>query len=434
MINWFYLIDFGMVSILLLFWVRYAVKNQFPLDVFSVVFYLFNFFFVLPELVLLLFGGPKLGYAGYNLIISSLETNIVWLTVVVILYLFHYYIASVNVARKSPHFMKRGFRNINNEMELPPIGFLFVASLGVMLPTICAIFSPEPALYFQAFAPLYRPDDYNVSLAVYDYHSDYMNMACKLGMISVLILWIYSVKRKIFFLRIALVIIAVEILLFSNKRTLGSFLIVTMLLIDNLSDVKFKWKKNILVLLGVIFYFILYHAVAKSQTSADFIDDPKVQYHLYFARVIDLKLVIFSLLNPEILPLLDYPCQSLIHDVLYWVPRDLWEDKPYPFGRYYSAALKGHSLEAVNGLFLTSYWSEMIANLAWWGLPIGGYLYYKLLKLVDQARSSIVYVLGYLMLLGFEVTHIASNYWNLTLLFVLYVCLEKRRGKNEMLR
>ena len=63
--------------------------------------------------------------------------------------------------------------------------------------------------------------------------------------------------------------------------------------------------------------------------------------------------------------ILQYPCQSFLFDILPFIKRTNWVNKPYPFGVYYTAAWTNTIVNSVNYRYTVSWFGEALANLSW---------------------------------------------------------------------
>ena len=407
----FYLIETISLCIMILIAVLLTISYKIKLNMYFITYYLFCIFFILPELQIRVFGFPNGIYKGFLLIKDNLLVDVIWFIVTLIQYCIILYMA-----------IKKGKR-INYTIDLKnikiPQGIRIIAWILLFVPTASAIFSPQPSLYFAAFGPFYRRDVYNVTEAAVDYHYAIMSKCLNLSILGIIILWLYSQNKKQPILRFFVCAVALEILLFSNKRTLGSLIILMMLIID----IYFNKKNNLMKIISVcgflIIYFIFYHVYVKYQDNSSMLNF-SYSYQLYFGRVLDMKLIIYSLLNPDVLKILEYPGQSLLFDVLFFVPRTLWKNKPYPFAMYYSAAVHMWSIDNVNGRFLTSFFAEIICNLSWAGVLIGPWIYYKIINFVEKIDNKFMYFFAVYTCIYLFITQIGSNLYNLLILVLLY--------------
>ena len=96
--------------------------------------------------------------------------------------------------------------------------------------------------------------------------------------------------------------------------------------------------------------------------------------------------------------MLQYPCQTLLYNLLFFIPRVLWEGKPYPYYKYFTSYVYyGVSNKVVpNMQFQVNIWSEFISNRGISGYVAALYLVIWIVKKSEKSSNSII------MLSGFE--------------------------------
>lgn len=388
-------------------------------------YYIFNLFFVLPNFLMILYGKLNVLSYGYRFIREDWQVELVYTLFIV--FSDTYLLRS---ARKS--IKKEKFDLPKNLSLRIPIFVRVIMTIFVMSPTIMAVLAPQPELYFFSFAPFSRRDIYSISAVAETWHSTPMHISLYLAAVGIIVLWTNNerlLRRNGFAFRFFLMLIALEITLFSSKRTLGTLVFIAMALISMM----FKRKKSICVfLIGFsIFYFIFYQSIVK-KTVGGGVSTAMEMYIIYFSRVLDFRFVTYSLLHPEQVKILDYPCQSFLFDIFPFIRRSVWTTKPYPFGVYYTAAWNNQSIASVSYRYTVSWFSEALANLSWIGIPIGMYLYKKMLDVFNKFKNNIVRIWSIFVAIYFMITHVQSNYIFVAILIILWLVFEKK-GKREVI-
>lgn len=316
-----------------------------------------------------------------------------------------------------------------------PLAVIFITFVGTLLPLFAAILSPQPELYFLSFAPFSRTNVYTISAASYNWHSGYMSVATKIAMLSVVVLW-YAIQKATktnkFVGKIYLFIVAAVILLFSSKRTLGILLLLIMMIIEILNSKTGAIKKIVFYGGLSVFYFVLYQSIVK-KTVGGGVSTITEMYIIYFSRILDFRYVTYSILHPDNVRILDYPCQSFLFDILPFIKRSVWADKPYPFGVYYTAAWNNQAVSTVSYRYTVSWFAEAFANLSWMGIPIGVWLYKRMLDLFERFQNPIVSVFSIYVAVYFMVTHVQSNFSNVGILAFLYFFIERRYRRKQQI-
>ncbi len=416
------------ILIFILIQLLYSIlKKGITINVYWVAYYVFCAFFVLPELIIAIYGELNITSHGYQYIRNDMAVDFIYLLFVIVFS----DILRRWALRKDIIFREKVFNGINS-IDIPrPI--IFLCMVITFFPTFFAIFAPIPSLYFESFAAFNRTDIYNITTEAFEYHNGTMLIVLSLSMVAVVALWFVLSDSKSLKNRLIgksyLLFITVQILLFSSKRTLGGLLIIVLVMIDILKKDKTPWFSIMVGVSFVIGYFVLYQSIVKKTVgggASGFME----MYVIYFSRVLDMKLVIYSLLHPDTIRILDYPLQSFIYDFLFYIPRNVWPDKPYPYGDYYMAAWNQQLLENVRSRNTVSWFSEAVANMSWVGFPMGLWMYKKMLDLFSNYKNVFVRFFSIYVALYFMITHVASNWTNFILLFILYFLLEnKSRSK-----
>jgi hypothetical protein len=102
------------------------------------------------------------------------------------------------------------------------------------------------------------------------------------------------------------------------------------------------------------------------------------------------KLALFSELNPERPPVLEYRGQSLLFLLTMYVPRDFWPEKPLPYAQYVTSAAIGAPAQMWGWGLTTSILDEAIANIGLLGILLGPLALVVICRLGDAARSQLV--------------------------------------------
>jgi hypothetical protein len=104
-----------------------------------------------------------------------------------------------------------------------------------------------------------------------------------------------------------------------------------------------------------------------------------------------IKLTIFAELNPDIIRILEYRGQSFLFYSVFYVPRDFWPQKPYPYAVYSTSAIGMFDSPRQLGWGLTtSILEEAIANLSWAGMLFGPLVVSLVCRLGEACRNSLV--------------------------------------------
>lgn len=415
-------IEVVITSILIIDFIKTLYKNKVIINVRWCAYYVFQVIFIIPNLIMLLYGKLNLYSYGYKFIVNNWQVEIIYS-----IFIIFTYCMLKREAKKTKNSFE--FNNISNLKIKIPAMVILIAFAGTFVPLIMVLLSPQPYLYFRYFAIFERTDMINiVSSEARKWHNGELNISLFVGMISCVILWVGSLNMKLdsrIILRLYLFIVGMEILLFSSKRTLGIFLFIIYLIADFLLKKKRPWIEFAFIVLGCISYFIFYQSIV-NKTIGGGVSSPVEMYIVYFSRILDYRFISYSLLHPSQVKILQYPCQSFLFDILPFIKRTNWVNKPYPFGVYYTAAWTNTIVNSVNYRYTVSWFGEALANLSWIGLPVGYFLYSKMLSVFEKIKNPIVNIFSIYVAIYFMVTHVQSNYYNIIILALLYILIEKR--------
>src|SRR6185295_12096750 len=90
-----------------------------------------------------------------------------------------------------------------------------------------------------------------------------------------------------------------------------------------------------------------------------------------FGRDSDIAMVLFAELEPAARPILEFRGQSFLFDLLFFVPRAIWEEKPKPYYHYITAVALRQPLTQRTWGITTTWLGEAIANFGWFGILVG---------------------------------------------------------------
>ena len=85
--------------------------------------------------------------------------------------------------------------------------------------------------------------------------------------------------------------------------------------------------------------------------------------------------------------IIDYPGQTVIADLLMFVPRKIWPAKPYPHYRYLTASILGVRLQNIPAGTTPSLFEMSLCNFGWFGIPITVIFLIMLCKLTDKRNN-----------------------------------------------
>ena len=295
-----------------------------------------------------------------------------------------------------------------------------IAAILMLVPLFGIIIAPNPKIYLE-FSYFYM-NKYSANGIDYLYYNTVMKMLTYLSFGAMLTFYYTARKYK----KIYTYMVIIGLTWLNGKRTLMVFMLLGILVIDflkwdkhNKSYIKSLIYKAFLFLCVIVIYYVLY----KDTTGKSDFADSYLLYTTYFSRLCNVKVAIYDRLNG--LNMLDYSGQTLLHDVLFFIPRSLWKNKPYPYFRYFTSYVYyGVSDKVVpNMQFQVNMWSEFISNAGILGFVLALVMVINMIRKCEKANNSIILLLGsgfvfLYMMYGFE--HIVQ------IVFVIWVLASLR--------
>ena len=306
------------------------------------------------------------------------------------------------------------FNLLLKERNLNPVIYTIFIS-GIISPAFTWLFSPDPSIYLE-FARFIK-----MKINIYDprylYHTLVVSQATMISFICAIVLYFFNDKKNklinfIVFLGIGLSSWS------SGKRALFMIAICSILFID---VIKHRYKnqsrklviKSIILIAISLLFFVIYKYYSGKDASSDFL----VQYNQYYSRLGCVKTAIYSILYND--PILEYPGQSLLYNLFFFVPRSYWLDKPAMLCKYFTSYSMNLNITSFLPWNLhVNIWTEFIANLGVAGYILALILINRLVRILDNTKNCIVLILGlsfilFYFMFGFELF--------ITVAFVLFI-------------
>lgn len=261
--------------------------------------------------------------------------------------------------------------------------------IGMAIPIACVFFAPNPEIY-KIWAYTYR---YNISYIDEIYNTLVMGNALTLSFLCMII---YAVQKKKSNLLIYFFIFVITWLSF--KRTLLVFSVLVLLFFDFFKG-KFRENakktilKSISLILICIGYFIYY-----SQHTGKLSDAPfYYSYTLYYSRHYCIKASVLDQLKG--MSMLHYRGESLLFDLMFFIPRSIWPNKPSVYTVYFSNFCQGRDIDAQTMVFYyANIWSEFISNFHLFGI-LFALMFIKLIMRISEKSPNIYsYLFGVLFI------------------------------------
>ena len=289
--------------------------------------------------------------------------------------------------------------------------------LLMQLPIVGVLFSPKPSAYLHfAYFTMNRSTQTLEAI----YHTGILSNILMLAFGATILFYYINPQCK----SVALMSTAL-ITWINGKRTLMLFLLLAILVIDFLNWDKEnkrylrKMMREAIAFGAIILFYYLFY---KQYTGKSDFADGFLLYSTYFSRLSTVKVAIYDCLYTN--NMIAYPFETLIFDLLFFVPRALWQAKPRPFFMrfsYYTLYGSGLNISSSNYIgwaFQVNCWTEFIANAGIIGWLLNIFFIKKIIRITEKSNELIITLTGsafifLYMMYGFE--HIVQ------ILFVVFL-------------
>lgn len=282
---------------------------------------------------------------------------------------------------------------------------MFFLIMMIYAPLIVGfIFAPDKNVY-TTFSYFYTNEVDKALSVEYIYHSLVMMRCTQISLLFILLSYFFKRKRSVtvsFFIVVGIILCT----WFEGKRGILVYALLGILVLDYVKN-SFTSKKMVLRRLlffaFIIFgYFFSYSQITEKGSESSFFRE----YTCYFARLSAEKVAIYDVINTD--KILEYPGQSLLFDLLFFVPRSMWEDKPVMYCKYFTGYVyTGDGSEMLGANLHVNIWAEYVSNFGLLGHFVALFLLVIIVQAIDKSKSISSYISGALfvfvyLMFGFE--------------------------------
>ena len=241
---------------------------------------------------------------------------------------------------------------------------MMACGIIIVINIIAIVLSPN-LLYYLTLRSVHL----QTSVQIVQYTKSIVNPLLNLLIGAIILLKIFDLRNKIesVILRGLLVIFYT---LVNGKRTYLMIIVGVFFLIDLLREGSLrKIAPKYIILFGlVVIYFYEYMYITDK---ISYNSDWYYEMQEYIFRSMHVRFSIYAALHPKQIHVLDYPGQSILFSLFFFIPRSLWTSKPWPYIDYYMrAVLNLSSLSYVTYHMPASYYPEFVSNFGLLGLPL----------------------------------------------------------------
>lgn len=365
--------------------------------------------FVLPIFLDFLNGSPRYyDFPGFRDSADDSKVNFLYNTFIIFISLFNWF------------FRGQQTININISGKFNWIDILLL--LLTVSPLVTVFFAPDLS-YYSTYG-IDKPATIRMLL----FHS----LISLLTNISVVICAYLLAKmhiRQLIFVMLLSLVVLLDFWL-NGKRAIVLIFILMLLL--------FYWLKNrtknrnTIFLITILFtgfsiFNIWYQSNIRDFNSQVNKAESYENFRIDYFRDQRVKMVIYSIIYPERMRILEYNGQSFLFDIAAFVPRSIWDNKPYPYAVYFTSAIYYAPIEDRGWGMTTSIYDELLANFGFIGILIFQIFLVRMFRKASQLDSKFfpLYVL-FLTLLSFMVQIVAFLFLYI-LAVIWYIKIRNRR-------
>ena len=401
----------------------YLVKNYKRFHCIYPIVVVFDFAMVAPLVLELFWGIPNIPKDVYMNFIRAMEDR-----TTLVIYCIFLFVAQVIFSHELRR-IKRSDRNIERSNDIKDF-LLFVqsfkyrkvvlaaCSIIAVMSVMSVILSPSPR-YYLTFRSVYIQTPENI----FQYTKNIVAPLLNLLVMAIIALKIFDLKNKV-----GSVLLRTLLVLFytvaNGKRTylmiiVGVFFLIDLLREGSLKKIAFKY----VILFGLVAtYFVAYmYLTDKISYNSNWY----YEMEEYIFRSMHIRFSIYAVLHPDQIHILDYPGQSMIYSLFFFIPRAIWANKPYPYIDYYmKGVLNLSSLSYVTYHMPASYYPEFVSNFGLLGLPISIVFTVWISRYFDK-RKTLCKLLG-IALISLLNIYYYNDFLKVVAIIILWLCISEK--------
>lgn len=383
----------------------------------------FDLVMVVPLFLEMIWGIPNIPRDVYGNFVKAMEDN-----TTLVIYCLFLFIAQLMFAYELKRIKRRNNRltRTNDIQE----GLLFLQNFKykkivlvlcyiiVIASILVIVFSPDP-LYYLTF----RSVHFQVSTQISQYSENVIRPLFELLIVAIIALKLFDSKNRISsgIFRLFLILFFTMV---NGKRTYLMIIVGVFFLIDLLREGSLKKiAPKYIILFGLVaFYFYAYmYLTDKISYNSDWY----YEIQEYIFRSMHVRFSIYAALHPNEIHILDYPGQSILYSLLFFIPRSLWANKPWPYIDYYMrGVLNLSSLSYVTYHMPASYYPEFVSNFGLVGLPISLVFTIWISRFFDK-RKTVCKLLGAALIALLNIYYY-NDLFKILAMFILYLYITEK--------
>lgn len=417
MITLIKLMTFILGTLLLFLMIKRLFKGNYNMIIYPTV--VFYFFFFLPLLYDITLGVPSYRTVNYGFIISANDPIINLIYCIIIIYI----ITVFYLYQKKVSFQKKLVINSRTA------DILFVLCVMAMTLYLFPIIFDQNLLQLILSYDMwyYKGDPYNQ-----------IKFYSNLFIISILFILFIEKRKKIFLIKLIFLLPYIYMgFMMNGKRNIVFVFIIGLLYIlfnNRIIINKLVYIFLLPVIIASLFGYSSWYQTHFERISGDSFESKYTSYRINYGRDDTMKMVLYSELNKDF-QILSKRGESFLFYPTFFVKREYWPEKPYPYAVYFTNAMLGrNSVEILGWGMTTTIFDEMISNIGVIGILLSPFFVILLINLGMKNSKGIlgISILGLSMLLSIlsiavQLTAYLSTYLLFFFLIILYK-LNERMG------
>ena len=379
----------------------------------------FDFVMVVPIILEMILGIPNIPvdvYYNYIYAMNDQTTLLIYCIFILFAQLL-FFIDLLVINNKDKYYKRNDSITLNNllyNFKYKNI-IIYLCYLVIIISLVAIAFSPDPLHYFK-----FRSVHDIVSNNVLSYNTKIISPIFTLLIGCIILLKLFSKNNHISGVLGRSLLIAYYTMV-NGKRTYFMIIVGTYFLIDLLKSGSLKkiFSKYLIVFGITAIYFWSYMYLTDK---IDFNGDFYYELHEYIFRSMHMRYAIYAVLNPDKIHILDYPGQSILYSIFFFVPRQIWPNKPYAYIDYYMMGLLDlNSPLQVTYHMPASYYPEFVSNFGLIGLPLSIIFTILISKYFDK-KNLLIKLLGTGLIALLNIYYY-NDLLKVVAIFILVLCI-----------
>lgn len=367
--------------------------------------------FILPLFLDIIFSAPAYyKFPGFSASQDNFLISLIYDFFVISISYFNYIFRGKEVINIS----------LNNNLNKIDI-FLFLISI---VPVLIFIFSPDKSIYM-----VYGGDALREYSEITGKFHGYLNISTFLSVIFLAYLVIKNYKKNPILLVLFFLLVVFDFWV-NGKRTIVLVFLFFLALFLILKERSLK-SFIFIIFLSIIFGFYSnwYQSTVRDFGDKVTFEENYENIRVDFFRDQRLKMAIYAELNPHLMKILPNRGDSFLFSTTFFIPRDYWENKPYPYAQYFTSAMFYQEPKLWGWAMTTSIYDEVVANIGFLGLLTIQFLVFLFFKFVMRFNSNnfkIFSIFLFLILMMVQIVAFMFAY------FIWFLWLLKLKTKKQV--